>query len=185
MAVERDATVTIRLLAGEPAGGLLDGLLARGVVDEVLTAGAHAPAASGDVVAFVDAEAPGFGEHVVCGLIGPVVCEPGAQLALGASGAGRLSELTAKPLLRRHRPALAAVRHPLAPEVAARRALLERAAAPTRDAARLALLLAAHAAVGLRGLAQVDLGLPVRDEASLAALATVAEELLETIGADG
>ncbi|MDP9385303.1 MAG: hypothetical protein M3P50_08740, partial [Actinomycetota bacterium] len=88
VAVERDATVTVRADAGGAGAAVLERLLEAGVVDEVL---AGPGAATGDVVAFVDAAAPGFGEHVVCGIVGPVVCAPGAALALGASPGGRLT----------------------------------------------------------------------------------------------
>ncbi len=180
LAVERDATVTVCAAGADARHPVLAALLAHGVVDEVLPA---AGAASGDVVAFVDAGAAGFGAHVVCGIVGPAVCEPGAALVVGASAGGRLSEITAKPLLRRHRPGLAALSNPLARELAVRRAHLDGLSDPGEggEPARLAVVLAVHAALGLRGIAEVDLGLPDPDDAPLDDLAPVAEALLDTI----
>ena len=94
---------------------------------------------TGDLIAFVDADSEDFGAHFACGLLGPLVCEPGVQFVKGfyrrpfktngavqPTGGGRVTELTARPLLAAFYPELAGVRQPLAGEIAARRDLLER-----------------------------------------------------------
>jgi glucosyl-3-phosphoglycerate synthase len=125
----------------------------------------------GDLVAFVDADSEDFGAHFACGLLGPLVCEPGVRFVKGfyrrpfknggddvsPTGGGRVTELTARPLLATFYPELATVRQPLAGEIAARRDLLERMAFCTGYAVEMGLLLDVLADAGPGALAQVDL----------------------------
>jgi glucosyl-3-phosphoglycerate synthase len=127
--------------------------------------------ATGDLVCFVDADSEDFGAHFVCGLLGPLVCAPGVQFVKGfyrrpfksngaapePTGGGRVTELTARPLLQAFYPELGEVRQPLAGEFAARRDLLERMPFCTGYAVEMGLLLDVHADVGIDALAQVDL----------------------------
>ena len=91
----------------------------------------------GDVVCFLDADTEWLGAHFACGLVGPLVCDPGLEFVKGFyrrpfrtadevadHGGGRVTELTAKPLLRRFFPELADCLQPLAGEVAVTRELL-------------------------------------------------------------
>src|SRR2546425_1082800 len=39
--------------------------------------------ATGDVVCFVDADSEDFGPHFACGLLGPLLCEPGVEFVKG------------------------------------------------------------------------------------------------------
>jgi len=126
---------------------------------------------SGDLVCFVDADSEDFGAHFACGLLGPLVCAPGVQFVKGfyrrpfkngggdvlPTGGGRVTELTARPLLAAFHPELATIRQPLAGEIAARRELLERMAFCTGYAVEMGLLLDVHADAGIDALAQVDL----------------------------
>jgi len=126
---------------------------------------------SGELVCFVDADSEDFGAHFAAGLLGPLVCEPGVQFVKGfyrrpfkngaaevqPTGGGRVTELTARPLLQAFYPELAGVRQPLAGEMAARRDLLARVPFCTGYAVDIGLLIDVHAEVGLEGLAQVDL----------------------------
>ncbi|HEV2786721.1 MAG TPA: glucosyl-3-phosphoglycerate synthase [Solirubrobacteraceae bacterium] len=125
----------------------------------------------GELVCFVDADSEDFGAHFACGLLGPLVCEPGVQFVKGfyrrpfknghddvePTGGGRVTELTARPLLAAFYPELAAVHQPLAGEIAARRELLERMAFCTGYAVEMGLLLDVYADAGIDALAQVDL----------------------------
>lgn len=111
-------------------------------------------ALTGDVVAFVDADLAGFVEHVVCGLVGPLVCEPGVRYSSGHAG----NEEAAGPLLARFWPELVGFHDPAPRELAATRDLLERLPFAAGSEVGAGLLLDSHAAVGLRNLAQVDVG---------------------------
>ena len=125
----------------------------------------------GELVCFVDADSEDFGAHFACGLLGPLVCEPGVQFVKGfyrrpfkngrddvqPTGGGRVTELTARPLLAAFYPELDAICQPLAGEIAARRDLLERMAFCTGYAVEIGLLLDVYADAGFDALAQVDL----------------------------
>ena len=126
---------------------------------------------TGDLVCFVDADSEDFGPHFACGLLGPLVCAPGVRFVKGfyrrpfkadssapqPTGGGRVTELTARPLLQAFYPELAGVRQPLAGEFAARRELLERMPFCTGYAVEMGLLLDVCAEAGVDALAQVDL----------------------------
>jgi glucosyl-3-phosphoglycerate synthase len=156
------------------------------------------PILSGELVCFLDADSERFGPHFTCGLIGPLLERRQISFVKGfyrrpfrvgsityPDGGGRVTELTARPLIDRFYPDLAAVAQPLAGEIAARRELLERLPFATGYGVDIALLLDAYAVVGLDGLAQVDLDVrqnahqPLRDLRPMAAavLAAVSTRL--------
>ena len=126
--------------------------------------------ARGDVVCFLDADSEDFGAHFALGLLGPVLTGEGIGFVKGfyrrplrveglrmPDGGGRVTELTARPLLNRFFPELASVLQPLAGEIAARRELLEQVPFACGYAVDVALLIDVWRCVGLDGLAQVDL----------------------------
>jgi glucosyl-3-phosphoglycerate synthase len=128
------------------------------------------PLLEGEIVCFLDADSADFGRHFVYGLIGPLLSDPRLAFVKGfyrrpfrvgeltlPHGGGRVTELTARPLLNLFYPDLAAIEQPLAGEVAVRRDLLERLPFVTGYGVDVALLLDAYCEVGLEGLAQVDL----------------------------
>ena len=98
----------------------------------------------------------------------------------------------ARPALELFYPELAGVRQPLAGEMAARRELLERLPFATGYGVEIAMLIDAWRAVGLEGIAQVDLDehhnrhqpLSALTPMALTVLATIARRL-EQDGADG
>jgi glucosyl-3-phosphoglycerate synthase len=125
---------------------------------------------TGEVVCYLDADSEMFGPHFPCGMLGPIFCEPGVELVKGfyrrpfrvdgislPDGGGRVTELTARPLLNLFYPDLAGVRQPLAGELTARRSLLERLPFATGYAIETAHLIDAYRLVGLDAIAQVDL----------------------------
>ena len=142
----------------------------------------------GDVVCYLDGDSGHFGEHFVSGTVGPLLGEPQAQFVKAFfrrpfgggrnTDGGRVTELTARPLLRRFWPELAAIHQPLAGEMAARRDLLARLPFSTGYAVETALLLDVYREVGLRGLAQVDLDVRQNVHQPLHALAPMADEVL-------
>jgi glucosyl-3-phosphoglycerate synthase len=144
----------------------------------------------GELVCFLDADTEGFSTHFASGLLGPLVCEPGVSFVKGfyrrpfaqaEDGGGRVNHLTARPALELFYPELAAVRQPLAGEVAARRDLLEALPFATGYGVEIAMLIDAWHAVGLEGLAQVDLDEHRNRHQPLSALAPMAKTVLATI----
>ena len=128
------------------------------------------PVLSGQVVCFLDADSEQFGAHFACGVLGPLLCRPEISFVKGfyrrpfrmgdttvPDGGGRVTELTARPLLNLFYPDLAGIRQPLAGEIAARRDLLERLPFAAGYGVDIGLLIDAYTAAGLEAIAQVDL----------------------------
>jgi glucosyl-3-phosphoglycerate synthase len=123
----------------------------------------------GDVVCFLDADSADFGERFPRGLVGAVACGE-ADFAKGVyrrpwrsggvtepTGGGRVTELTARPLLQAFFPELAAFGQPLAGEIAVRRELLERLPFACGYAVDIALLIDAWREAGIARMVEVDL----------------------------
>ena len=124
------------------------------------------------------------------GLLGPLLTEPDLAFVKGyyerpetggQPGGGRVTELLARPALALLHPTLAAMVQPLSGEYAARRSLVEALPFVEGYGVDIGLLLDAQAAVGIRGLAQVDLGERRHRNRSLAELSVQATEVLHTI----
>ena len=96
-------------------------------------------------------------------------------------GGGRVNHLMARPALALFYPELAGVRQPLAGEVAARRELLTRLPFTTGYGVEIAMLIDAWEAVGLDGIAQVDLEVHHNAHQSLAALSSMSYSVLEVV----
>jgi len=148
----------------------------------------------GDVVCFLDSDSEDFGPHFACGMIGPLVCDREISFvkafyrrpfkvgdASTEEGGGRVTELTARPLLNLFYPELAGFRQPLAGEIAARRVLLERIPFSTGYAVEIGMLIDAWAAAGLDALAQVDLDVRQNRHQPLARLGPMAYTVLRAV----
>jgi glucosyl-3-phosphoglycerate synthase len=149
-------------------------------------------ACEGELVCFLDADTEAFSAHFATGLLGALVCEPGVRFAKGcyrrplagdAEGGGRVNHLLARPALELFYPALSGVRQPLAGEVAARRELLERLPFATGYGVEIAMLIDAWRAVGLDGLAQVDLDEHRNPHKPLSELEPMARTVLAALAA--
>jgi glucosyl-3-phosphoglycerate synthase len=152
----------------------------------------------GEIVCYLDADTAGASAHYATGLLGPLVCEAPAdgEIAFvkafyrrpfehgGVSlpeGGGRVNHLLARPALELFYPELAAVSQPLAGEVAAHRALLERVPFATGYGVEIGMLIDVWREVGLEGIAQVDLEEHRNRHQPLAALTPMARTVLATI----
>jgi glucosyl-3-phosphoglycerate synthase len=150
--------------------------------------------ARGDVVCFLDADSEDFGAHFALGLLGPVLTSERIAFVKGfyrrplrlagmrlPEGGGRVTELTARPLLNRFYPELGAVRQPLAGEIAARRDLLERIPFACDYAVDVAMLIDVWRLVGLDGIAQVDLDVRQNRHQPLKQLGPMAAAVMEGV----
>jgi glucosyl-3-phosphoglycerate synthase len=148
----------------------------------------------GDVVVFVDGDSGEFGPHYACGLAGPVLFEPGIQYVKGyyrrpfkvgdttlPDGGGRVTELTARPLLETFFPELGGIRQPLAGEMAARRELLTRLPFTTGYGVEIALLIDIYRELGMDAIAQVDLDVRQNRHQPIDALAEMARAVARTL----
>jgi glucosyl-3-phosphoglycerate synthase len=147
-----------------------------------------------DVVVYVDADTTHFNAHFVSGLAGPLVTDPEIQFVKGAytrpftagsevvpEGGGRVTELTARPLLRAFYPELAELSQPLAGEFAGRRDLFERIPWATGYAAEISLDIDIWRQVGIDGIAQVDIGERRQPHQPLKSLSTMASTILAAV----
>jgi glucosyl-3-phosphoglycerate synthase len=152
------------------------------------------PALSGELICFLDADSEHLGPHFVCGLLGPLVCNEGISFVKGSyrrpfrvgeqvfpDGGGRVTELTARPLLNLFYPELAGIEQPLAGEIAADRDLLERLPFVTGYGVDVALVLDAYRLAGLDGIAQVDLDVRQNAHQRLRDLGPMAYEVLHAV----
>jgi glucosyl-3-phosphoglycerate synthase len=144
----------------------------------------------GELVCFLDADTEGFSAHFATGLLGALVSDPALSFVKGfcrrplgdaSAGGGRVNHLTARPALEVFYPDLAAVRQPLAGEVAARRELLERLPFVTGYGVEIGMLIDAWREVGLEGMAQVDLDEHRNRHQPLDTLTPMAATVLATI----
>lgn len=150
-------------------------------------------ATSGELVVFVDADLRSFTTDYVTGLLGPLLTDPGIHLVKAvydrplvagdlrlAAGGGRVTELLARPLLQALWPQLAGVAQPLSGEYAARRSLLETLPMPCGYGVEIGLLVDTFRAVGLAGIAQVDLGEREHRHQDATQLSRMSAEILHT-----
>jgi glucosyl-3-phosphoglycerate synthase len=150
--------------------------------------------ARGELVAFLDADTRDFAAHFVIGLVGPLIAAEGVSFVKASyrrpfrargvelpEGGGRVSQLTARPLLEAFYPELADFRQPLAGEVAAPRELLERVPFSTNYAVEIAMLLDVYALVGSAAMAQVNVGERRHSHQPLDALCPMASTVLGAV----
>ncbi|HWF53154.1 MAG TPA: glucosyl-3-phosphoglycerate synthase [Solirubrobacteraceae bacterium] len=154
------------------------------------------PLLRGEIICYLDADSAGFESHYACGLIGPLVREPRLAFVKGCyrrpfrigdavapAGGGRVTELTARPLLNLFYPELAVIGQPLAGEMAAHRELLERLPFTTGYGVEIALLIDTYRAVGLDAIAQIDLDVRQNAHQTLRDLGPMAFAVLQALSA--
>jgi glucosyl-3-phosphoglycerate synthase len=142
---------------------------------------------TGDLVVFIDTDIRNPDPKFVWGLLGPLLLDSQVQLVKGfysrpletggvlhPTGGGRVTELTARPLLNLFWPQLAGLAQPLSGEYAGRRALLESIPFFTGYGVEIGMLIDTLAAVGTDVIAQVDLGERIHRNQPVEALARMA-----------
>jgi glucosyl-3-phosphoglycerate synthase len=141
--------------------------------------------ATGDVVVFVDADVHNFGLHFVTWLVEPLLADDSLVLVKGTyarpGDGGRVTELLARPLLRRFMPELSFLRQPLAGEVAVRRSALDGLALEPGYGVEIGMLIDVARRYGPGAIAQVDLGERIHRNRPLAELAGEADEVLAAV----
>ncbi|MCW2582750.1 MAG: hypothetical protein JWQ53_1540 [Klenkia sp.] len=151
-------------------------------------------ATTGDLVVFIDSDLLNDVSHYVPGLLGPLLTDPRVDYVKGcytrpltvhgevrAGGGGRVTELTARPLLNALWPELAGFVQPLGGEYAGRRSALEQVPFVSGYGVEVGLLVDLLQVCGLSGLAQVDLGTRVHSHQTDEALGAMAGQILSTV----
>ncbi len=144
-------------------------------------------ATSGDLVVFCDTDVRNFHARFVESLLGPLLTDPQVRFVkafyerpiavddvVHVGEGGRVTELTARPLLNLFWPELAGFVQPLSGECAAHRSLLEALPFFTGYGVEFGLLVDTCAFAGVDAMAQVDLGERLHRNQSLAALSRMA-----------
>jgi len=149
---------------------------------------------SGEVGVFLDADIEDFDPAFVVRLLDPLLRDPSLVMVKGFydrpspdGGGGRVTELVARPLLRRIEPRLLGLTQPLAGECAFVRAHLLRLPFVSGYGVETGMLLQVLRAHGLDAIGQVDLGVRLHSQQDLDALArmTVQVENAATLCLDG
>ena len=151
-------------------------------------------ATTGDLLVFLDADLVGDVAHYVPGLLAPLLADPQVLYAKGcytrpleldghsrATGGGRVTELTARPLLNALWPELSGFVQPLAGEYAGRRSALERVPFVSGYGVEVGLLVDLLELGGLSSLAQVDLGVRRHTSQGDEALGRMAGQVVSTV----
>ncbi len=147
-------------------------------------------ATTSELVVFLDGDVTSPVDQYVARLAYPLVVDEDVQLVKGyyerplgeaPLGGGRVTELTARPILSLLHPALAGLYQPLAGETAARREALSAIEFEPGYAVEIGLLIDVARKFGPGSLAQVDLGVRRHRNRSLDELGPMARDVLRAV----
>jgi glucosyl-3-phosphoglycerate synthase len=146
----------------------------------------------GDLIAWCDTDISNIQPQFVYGVVGPLLTDPRVGYVKGfyrrplnfggelqTAGGGRVTELTARPLLNLFYPELSGLLQPLSGEYAARRELLERLPFFTGYGVEIGHLIDILESFGLNRLAQVDLGVRIHRNQELFDLSKMAFAIMQ------
>lgn len=148
----------------------------------------------GDIIAWIDTDIKNIHPRFVYGIIGPLLREPRLLYCKGfyrrpirqgdnlvASGGGRVTELTARPLLNLFYPELSGMLQPLSGEYAGRRSALEWLPFFTGYGVETGMLIDLLEQHGLNVLAQVDLEERIHRNQELVPLSKMAFAIIQVV----
>ncbi len=148
----------------------------------------------GDIIAWIDTDIKNIHPRFVYGILGPLLHHPRVQYVKGfyrrplrqgakvvAGGGGRVTELTARPLINLFFPELSGLIQPLSGEYAGRRAVLERLPFFTGYSVETGLLIDLLEQYGLQAIAQVDLLKRVHHNQPLPSLSKMSFAILQVV----
>jgi glucosyl-3-phosphoglycerate synthase len=146
----------------------------------------------GKLVIWIDTDIKNIHPGFVYGILGPLLKDPQIQYVKGfyrrplkvegksyAEGGGRVTELTARPLLNLFFPELSGIIQPLAGEYGGRREALERVPFFTGYGVETGLLIDLLNEYGLRAIAQVDLEERIHRNQTLSALSQMSFAIIQ------
>lgn len=148
----------------------------------------------GDIIAWIDTDIVNIHPRFVYGIIGPLLLNRQIQFVKGfyrrplkvngkikAGEGGRVTELTARPLLNLFYPELSGVVQPLSGEYSGRREALEKAIFFSGYGVETGLLIDVFEHYGLRSIAQVDLLERIHHNQELEALSKMSFAIIQTV----
>ena len=148
----------------------------------------------GDIVLWIDTDIVNIHPRFVYGVLGPLLVDPQIQFVKGfyrrplkvgdklqAGGGGRVTELTARPLLNLFYPELSGVLQPLSGEYGGRRSALAQMPFYSGYGVETGLLIGIYEKYGLASIAQVDLLERIHHNQSLEALSKMSFAILQTV----
>lgn len=148
----------------------------------------------GDIIAWIDTDIVNIHPRFVHGILGPLLLDPRLQFVKGfyrrplrvgdklqAGGGGRVTELTARPLLNLFYPELSGIVQPLAGEYAGRRSALEQLPFCSGYGVETGLLIDILERHGLSAIAQVDLLERVHHNQPLEALSKMSFAIIQAV----
>lgn len=150
--------------------------------------------AEGDYLVFIDADLTNSVTEYVVNLLGPLFYDVRVNLVKGfyrrpikvgneynKTGGGRVTELTAKPLLAVLFPELAAISQPLSGEFSAKKDFLLDLDFPTDYGVDISILIDAWIKYGFTGINQVNLTLKEHRNRDYAELADMSKQIISTV----
>ena len=148
----------------------------------------------GDIIAWIDTDIVNIHPRFIYGIIGPLLLNPNIHFVKGfyrrplkvdgktqAGGGGRVTELTARPLLNLFYPELSGVVQPLSGEYAGRRESLEKAIFFSGYGVETGLLIDIFENYGIGAIAQVDLLERIHHNQELEALSKMSFAIIQTV----
>ncbi len=148
----------------------------------------------GDLIVWIDTDIVNIHPRFVYGILGPLLHNPQIQFVKGyyrrplkvgrkmqVGGGGRVTELTARPMLNLFYPELSGVVQPLSGEYAGRREALEQATFFSGYGVETGLLIDVYERYGLSAIAQVDLLERIHHNQQLEALSKMSFAIIQTV----
>ena len=148
----------------------------------------------GDIIIWLDTDIVNIHPRFVYGLIAPLLHRQEIQFVKGfyrrplkvgnkmqAGGGGRVTELTARPLLNLFYPELSGIIQPLSGEYGGRRKALERLPFFSGYGVEIGLLIDLFETFGLRAIAQVDLKERIHHNQTLEALSKMSFAIIQAV----
>ncbi len=148
----------------------------------------------GDIIIWIDTDIVNIHPRFVYGLLGPLILHPEIQFVKGfyrrplkvdnklqAGGGGRVTELTARPLLNLFFPELSGLIQPLSGEYGGRRAALEQMPFSSGYGVEIGLVIDIFEKYGLSAIAQVDLQERVHHNQPLESLSKMSFAIIQTV----
>lgn len=148
----------------------------------------------GDIVIWIDTDITNVHPRFVYGLLGPMLLSPRIAFVKGfyrrplkvdgkiqAGGGGRVTELSARPLLNLFYPELSGVVQPLSGEYGGRRSALEQLAFYSGYGVEIGLLIGMFEKFGVSAIAQVDLLERIHRNQPLEPLSKMSFAIIQTV----